>query len=702
VISLKGTGVSRLQSRVTTGGNGVARIRFTPKGGERVRIEARSGSIASDLPRLFSPTVGLAVRNGQRLAAPASQRVSATATQVSSKASISISTRAFPTDVLVGQANRDRVTVSGLPRGKRVPVSVRVFGPFRTQKEIRCDGAPAVTGSFTLSRSGTVGTPVARLARTGWYTYQLVIAGDASLEAVTTPCGVPAESFRVQRQPTVTTVVSSQRVRPGDSITDTVDVQGLGEESATVSAALYGPFPTRQAITCDATPLWTGTVEATGDGRYVTPPVKLATAGYYTYRESIAGTDFVRPTQTTCGDVAETTIAVGAPAVRTQISSQRTAPGAQITDTAVVTGLGVLQATVNVELWGPYDTPQAMTCTGTPLWTGSIAANGDGSYVTPPVTLSRAGYYTYRESIAATEGNDSAQTACGEAAETTITSATPVITSRASAEAVRPGARVFDSLRLGGLGTTPVTVKMELFGPFATRGAMRCTGKAAWRGAVEATGDGVVRTGPTGLGKVGFYTYRATIDETPLVAGLRTECGIIDETALAVPAILTGRGDPAGSGRLVQAGRSRPVRVRSRALGLNAPVASVGIDLASGTLDVPVNIRRTAWWRDGAAPGDAHGAVLIAGHVDSAKRGTGAFFRVQKAKAGDRIQVASAGGRTRTYRVVSRRRMRKERLPTNVFSLRGRPRLVLVTCGGTFDRASGHYLDNIVVTAVPV
>ena len=28
-------------------------------------------------------------------------------------------------------------------------------------------------------------------------------------------------------------------------------------------------------------------------------------------------------------------------------------------------------------------------------------------------------------------------------------------------------------------------------------------------------------------------------------------------------------------------------------------------------------------------------------------------------------------------------------------------RLVLVTCGGPFDQAAGHYRDNIVVTAVP-
>ena len=51
---------------------------------------------------------------------------------------------------------------------------------------------------------------------------------------------------------------------------------------------------------------------------------------------------------------------------------------------------------------------------------------------------------------------------------------------------------------------------------------------------------------------------------------------------------------------------------------------------------------------------------------------------------------------------MSVRSMRKEALPGDVYSLRGRARLVLVTCGGPFNRTTGHYRDNIVVTAVPV
>jgi hypothetical protein len=45
--------------------------------------------------------------------------------------------------------------------------------------------------------------------------------------------------------------------------------------------------------------------------------------------------------------------------------------------------------------------------------------------------------------------------------------------------------------------------------------------------------------------------------------------------------------------------------------------------------------------------------------------------------------------------------MPKAQLPTDIWSQKGHNHLELVTCGGTFDAAAGHYRDNIVVTAVP-
>jgi hypothetical protein len=44
----------------------------------------------------------------------------------------------------------------------------------------------------------------------------------------------------------------------------------------------------------------------------------------------------------------------------------------------------------------------------------------------------------------------------------------------------------------------------------------------------------------------------------------------------------------------------------------------------------------------------------------------------------------------------------KADLPPSVYSRRGPARLVVVTCGGRFDEATGHYPDDVVLTATPV
>jgi LPXTG-site transpeptidase (sortase) family protein len=158
-----------------------------------------------------------------------------------------------------------------------------------------------------------------------------------------------------------------------------------------------------------------------------------------------------------------------------------------------------------------------------------------------------------------------------------------------------------------------------------------------------------------------------------------------------------GRGDKVA---FVAQGKGGPSRVRLGRLGVDAPVSAIGIDLKSGALGIPENIKRVGWWRDGAEPGATTGTVLLAGHVDSAKEGAGAFYALKSARRGD-VVTLQAGGKTLRYRVTGTRRVAKAALPSSIYTRTGPARLVLVTCGGPFDARAGHYRDNIIVTAVP-
>jgi Sortase domain len=245
-------------------------------------------------------------------------------------------------------------------------------------------------------------------------------------------------------------------------------------------------------------------------------------------------------------------------------------------------------------------------------------------------------------------------------------------------------------------------IEIELFGPFATRSAIGCSGRPVWTRRIMVRRDGVVLSPRARLPRAGLYGFRERVVGPGGRARLVTACTIQVETALAAPLIVAGRGDKPRHVPAAGAGALTPTRVRIRSVGIDVPVTPVGIDVRGGVLGVPLQISRTGWWRDGARPTDGSGVVLIAGHVDSAAAGRGAFFALGRARVGDRIALDTRGGGTPEYRVVSVKRYPKEALPTAVWSRKGRPRLVLVTCGGPFDRTTGHYRDNVVVTAVPL
>jgi sortase (surface protein transpeptidase) len=93
--------------------------------------------------------------------------------------------------------------------------------------------------------------------------------------------------------------------------------------------------------------------------------------------------------------------------------------------------------------------------------------------------------------------------------------------------------------------------------------------------------------------------------------------------------------------------------------------------------------------------------MVIAGHVDTAE-GPGALFRLGELEPGEMVTVTGSDGAERDFTVVARETYRKSDIPLERYFTRdGVFRLTLITCGGPFDRDTGHYRDNVVVTAVP-
>jgi hypothetical protein len=129
--------------------------------------------------------------------------------------------------------------------------------------------------------------------------------------------------------------------------------------------------------------------------------------------------------------------------------------------------------------------------------------------------------------------------------------------------------------------------------------------------------------------------------------------------------------------------------------GIESPVDGLGTTRKG--LAVPA-LGRAGWWNGGPRPGEAGRAVIV-GHLDS-RGGPDVFARVPKLAHGDAIVVRDRAGESHRYAVVGVARVRKSRFPTgDVYGPTARPVLVLVTCGGPWDSARGHYRDNVLVYA---
>ena len=144
-----------------------------------------------------------------------------------------------------------------------------------------------------------------------------------------------------------------------------------------------------------------------------------------------------------------------------------------------------------------------------------------------------------------------------------------------------------------------------------------------------------------------------------------------------------------------------PVRLEIPAIGVAASVKPVGIDQETGEVEVPRSVDTVGWYQFGPDLGSAGGSVVIAGHVDSAEQGKGAF-----PPAGAGRGSASAGYRLRragpdVHRTVARGVREGGGAARPALCPRWRPATHAGHLWWVVDAATRHHRDNIVLTASP-
>ncbi len=158
---------------------------------------------------------------------------------------------------------------------------------------------------------------------------------------------------------------------------------------------------------------------------------------------------------------------------------------------------------------------------------------------------------------------------------------------------------------------------------------------------------------------------------------------------------------PKGNWAAAPAATPRPVAAPTSlaipAIGVRTRLVRLGLT-ASGGLQVPASTAVAGWYTGSPRPG-ATGSAVIAGHIDS-YRGPGVFFRLRELRPGNLIYLRRADNSLAVFQVTAVHTYAKAHFPTAaVYGPVPDSQLRLITCGGTFDPATGHYLSNVIVFA---
>ncbi|WP_379156934.1 hypothetical protein [Nocardioides hankookensis] len=244
----------------------------------------------------------------------------------------------------VGTVLTDQVFITGIGIAKQVeggpatgisiPARWRLLGPVepvlsqelgRTCEGVDWSGGEGVVpvagqGEFIVTGDGTYVVGEHTVTETGCYTYvQSLAPTRVTVQFPETPAGLVEETSLITTGPRIVTQISDQTSDLGDTITDTVVIEGTEGAHVIGTWTLLGPISpywdtSTSTLSClgvewgNAPTAAAGTFEVMGDGTYVVGEHLVDEEGCYTYLESLPQTPTSDPIGTLAGIPDETTL----------------------------------------------------------------------------------------------------------------------------------------------------------------------------------------------------------------------------------------------------------------------------------------------------------------------------------------------------------------------------------------------------------
>ena len=287
--------------------------------------------------------------------------------------------------------------------------------------QVGAAGGVAVT---TSANGGTATSAAYTPTAIGKYCFRAeYVPNAASQYLAASHTNATTECFTVVKNTTAIVTTANQSVNAGQAIADSATLSGAtADAGGTITFRAYGPSDN----SCANTPAFTSNaIAVSGNGSYGPVSFIPATAGTYHWIATYSGDAKNLGSAGACGDAGENdTVNKVNPTIATTASGT-VIVGADVSDTATVSGGLNPTGTVTFNLYGPNDA----TCANDPIFTSANRPLSGGSATSAAFTTSQVGTYRWIATYNGDANNNAVSGACNDSGESVVVNpASPSIT----------------------------------------------------------------------------------------------------------------------------------------------------------------------------------------------------------------------------------------------------------------------------------
>src|SRR5207302_918273 len=345
-----------------------------------------------------------------------------------------------------------------------------------------CAGTATVVSTVTVTNGVVPNSAANTPTPAGAYSFNAVYSGDVNNNAATSAC----EPLTVNKaSPTITTTLSSNSVRVGQTVTDSSTMASFFQAGGTVTYNLFSNGA------CTAPGSAVSTVTVTNGVVPNSRAVLFNATGSFSFQASYSGDANNNAATSACEPL---TVQKASPTITTTLSATTITVGSSVTDSSTMTSFFQAGGTVTYNRFSGATCAGTATVVSTVTVTNGVVPNSAANTPTP------AGSYSFQASYSGDANNNAATSACEPL---TVQKASPTITTTLSATTITVGASVTDSSTMASFFQAGGTVTYNRFS------GATCAGTATVVSTVTVTNGVVPNSAANTPTPAGSYSFDA-------------------------------------------------------------------------------------------------------------------------------------------------------------------------------------------------